>query len=243
MKLHQLIAVINTVKANAAKAKTVVYHAAQKLDSFKGLSRTYQPLEDGGYVYPPESRAVQKKVESLISDFVQASTEFINLAATQDWANSEARGAIAVDGVTILEDVPVSHLLFLEKQLEDIKTFISSLPVLDLDKEWHYDSNRGVYATDPKQTAKTKKVTKPVVLYEATKEHPAQVKEASEDVVEGTWTMIEFSGALPQDRVNELLGRVNKLIKAVILAREEANNIEVRQKQVADSVFGYLFSE
>jgi len=243
MKLHQLLAVINTVKSNSTKAKTAVYHAVQKLDSFKGLARTYQPLEEGGYVYPAESRTVQKKVENLIDEFIQASSEFFNLAATQDWANSEANAAVAVDGVTILEDVPVSHLLFLEKQLEDVKTFISSLPVLDLDKEWHYDTNRGAYTTEPKQTAKTKKITKPVVLYEATKEHPAQVKEVSEDVVEGTWTLIEMSGALPQDRVNELLVRVNKLIKAVILAREEANNLDVVQKQVASPVFVYLFSD
>jgi hypothetical protein len=61
--------------------------------------------------------------------------------------------------------------------------------------------------------------------------------------VEGTWSLIEFSGALPQDRVNRLLRRVDILQKAVIQAREEANGREVQQRQVANAIFGYLFAD
>ncbi|WP_309738960.1 hypothetical protein [Chamaesiphon sp. OTE_20_metabat_361] len=41
-----------------------------------------------------------------------------------------------------------------------------------------------------------------MVAYEATEHHPAQIKEVSKDIVEGIWSLVEFSGALPQDRVN-----------------------------------------
>lgn len=243
MKLNQLIAIINGVKQASAKAGTEVYQLCQKPALFQGLSRTYSPREEDGYVYPAESQKITFKAKDAISKFVEARSEFFDLAATQDWANTEAKSSIVVDGVTVLADVPVPYLLFLEKQLQDVKTFVGSIPVLAIDKEWDYDTNRDCYVTEPKLTTKTKKITKPVVLYEATKEHPAQVKEVSEDVIEGTWSLIEFSGALPASKINELKQRVDALLKAVVQAREEANGMEVAQKKAATAIFNYLFAD
>ena len=241
MKLHQLIALLPTVKSNTTKARAEIQQLIQKSALFKGLSRTYRPREEEGYVYPPESQAVQIKANDLIERYRVAGAELLNLTAQQEWSNTQARGSITIDGEVILADVPVSYLLFLEKQLHEIKGFIQSLPVLEMDQEWMYDANRSVFRTPARETAKTKKVMKPVVLYEATKEHPAQVKEATEDVVEGTWSLINFSGALPQDQINALLRRVDKLSKAVIVAREEANAREVERREISDPLFDYLF--
>ena len=241
MKIHQLIAILQSTKSKANKAKTSVQQVAQKTELFKGLSRTYEPRNEDGYVYPPESKSVQMKAEDLIQQFQEACTELFNLCATQERSNTRARASVVVDDQVIVADVPVGTLLFLEKQLGDVQTFISRIPVLDVDQEWDYDSNRGCYVTQPKQTAKTKKITKPVVLYEATKEHPAQVKEVSEDVVEGTWSLINFSGALPQDQINEMLRRLDKLLKAVVIAREEANSMDIEEQKIADPIFNYIF--
>jgi hypothetical protein len=243
MKLNQLIAILQSVKTNTAKGKTEVYQLAQKSSLFQGLSRTYQSREEDGFVYPAESQKLTLKATELVEKFVQASTEFLDLAATQDYANTEAKASVVVDGQTILTDVPVPYLLFLEKQLQDVKTFVLSLPVLSIDKDWQRDPNRGCYVTIPKETVKTKKITDFVVAYEATEHHPAQIKEVTKDVVEGVWSLVEFSGALPQDRVNALTVRVEKLQKAVLQAREEANSRDVQQRQVAAAVFGYLFAE
>ncbi len=243
MKLNQVIAVLQTVKANSTKAKTAVYHQIQKSPMFQGISRTYQPVAEDGFVYPPENQTLQLKAEDLLGQFEQACSELFNLCATQDWANAEAKADIVVDGTTILREVPVSYLLFLEKQLVDIKTFISSLPVLDTTETWVYDQQQECFATEPKLTTKTKRIVKPVVLYEATKEHPAQVKESSEDVPEGTWRTVKFSGAISIARQNELLRRVDKLMQEVIFAREQANSLDVtKNNSVSRSVFGYLFA-
>jgi hypothetical protein len=243
MKLNQLIAVLQSVKANAGKGKTEVYQLCQKSALFQGLNRTFQSREEDGYIYPPESQKLTLKANDLIDKFMQSCSEYLDLAATQDHANTEAKASVVVDGQTILLDIPVSYLLFLEKQLQDVKTFITSLPVLSIDKDWQHDPNRGCYVTSPKETVKTKKITDFVVAYEATEHHPAQIKEVTKDVVEGTWSLIEFSGALPQDRVNQLIRRVDMLQKAVVQAREEANSREVQQKQVASAIFGYLFTD
>lgn len=243
MKLNQVIAVLQTVKANSTKAKTAVYHQIQKSALFQGISRTFSPVAEDGFVYPAENQSLQLKAEDLLVEFDRACSELFNLCATQDWANATASADIVVDGTTILTDVPVSYLLFLEKQLVDVKTFISSLPVLDTSESWVYDPQQECFATEAKFTTKTKRIVKPVILYEATKEHPAQVKESSEDIPEGTWRTVKFSGAISIARQNELLRRVDRLMQEVIFAREQANSMEItKQERVARSIFGYLFA-
>jgi hypothetical protein len=79
-------------------------------------------------------------------------------------------------------------------------------------------------------------------MYEATKEHPAQVKEVTEDVTAGQWTTIKYSSALPVSRVNELLSKVEKLQKAVKFAREQANSQKVETQKVGEAVFNYLLA-
>jgi hypothetical protein len=175
MKLNQLIAVLQSVKANANKGKSEVYQLSQKSALFQGLSRTFQSREEDGFIYPPESQKLTLKANKLIDKFVQSCSEYLDLAATQDYANTQARASIVVEGQTILADVPVSHLLFLEKQLQDIKALITTLPILPIDKDWQNDPNRGCYVTSSKETVKTKKITDFVVAYDATEHHPAQI--------------------------------------------------------------------
>lgn len=90
MKLNQLIAILQSVKANASKSKTEVYQLCQKNTLFQGLSRTYQSREEDGFVYPPESQKLTLKADEL-------------------YANTEAKASIVVDGQTIIADVPVSY--------------------------------------------------------------------------------------------------------------------------------------
>ena len=85
MKLNQLIAILQSVKANTTKGKTEVYQLAQKSSLFQGLSRTYQSRKEDGFVYPAESQKLTLKATELIEKFVQASTEFLDLAATPQY--------------------------------------------------------------------------------------------------------------------------------------------------------------
>jgi hypothetical protein len=153
----------------------------------------------------------------------------------------EAKADVTVDGQTLLRDVPVMYLLFLEKQLTDLHTFVKKLPVLDNAETWTFDESADTWRTEPVRTIRTKKVPRNHVKAEATDKHPAQVEVYYEDIAVGYWTTVKFSGALPARRVNELLERVEKLQRAVKFAREEANGAEVTDRHVGDVVFRYLF--
>jgi hypothetical protein len=243
MRLHQLIPVLKSVKQATEKAITEIYHKAQKADFFSGLSKTYTPRDDEGFVYPGESKPVTLKTTDLIARFAAESAEVYDLALMQDCANTEAFADVLVNGQVLLAQVPVTHLLFLESQLVEVKTFLGKLQVLPIDKEWTYSSEKGCYVTPVKETVKSKKATIFQTVADATEHHPAQVREVSQDINEGTWKTQEYSSALPGDRQKELLRRVDVLIRAVIQARQEANLQEISPKRSSDIIFGYLFGE
>lgn len=240
-KLNQIIALVAGRKADAAKVVTELYHVLQKEGLFDGISRTYKPRADDGETLPPESKMVQKKVSDLITTATGAWSELFDLTLTQDSGNCLARADVEIDGKTILKEVPVTTLLFLEKQLNDVATFISKLPVPDPAYKWEHDERQDCLATLPSQTVRTKKVPKSFVKYEATKEHPAQVEVFHEDIVVGDWTTILYTGRMSAQEKNEILQRVKKLQDAVKVARETANASEVEKQKMGEALFSYLF--
>ena len=242
-KLNQIIAIEKSVKSQSLRELTDAHKTLQKDSLLSGIARTYRPRDDEGDTLPPESTRVQARSEDIIEQVVTVLTKLFDVTATKDWANGDARADIVVDGKTLLEKVPVTYLLFLEKQLTDLHTFINKLPTLDPAEVWIFDEATNAYATQPVQTTRTKKIPRNHVKAEATKEHPAQVEVYYEDVIIGTWQTIKYSGALPASRVSTLLERVRKLQEAVKFAREEANNVEVDEQEIGETVLGYIFGE
>jgi hypothetical protein len=246
--LNQIIAVEPAVKSATYSTVTKLHHDTQRTQAngpFAGIARTYAPLvapENGGEDLPGESTRVQWKIDDILTQIAKASTKLFDLIATKDYANTEAKGTISIDGAPLLPDVPVTYLLFLEKQLRDLHTIISKLPTLDLAESWHYDANRGCWATEPVRTARTKKNPQNHVLAPATDKHPAQVHLFTVDEIVGYWETIKFSGALPADRVAVLLERVEKLQRAVTFAREQANSRKVEDRKVGAILFDYLLA-
>lgn len=243
-KLNQIIAIEAGEKSRANKATAPLFHAAKNPALFAGLSRTYEPVEDGGEQLPEESSRVQYTVDQIIRGFVSSSTRMLDLGATKDLANTEARADVVVGEEVVIADAPVTLLLPLEKYLsQEVRGLIESLPVLDPAQSWELSNSEreGIYETEPVKRHRTKKVARPLELAPATDKHPAQVQLIQEDVLAGYWTEKKFSGAVPAARKAELLARVEKLIQAVKSAREAANDLVVTDVNIGERVFGYLF--
>ena len=184
-----------------------------------------------------EVPVVFKRVEKLMG-------ELMKVTARKDWSNTNAKASVRINGVALLEEVPVSYLLFVEKQLTDLRTMIGNLPVLDDSENWTKDVNSGLYRAEETKTHRTKKVQKPIVLFPATAEHPAQTQLITQDVIAGHWTNVKQSGALPRPEKEKLLTRVDQLLQAVKVAREEANNIEeITSPDVGQAIFNFLLAE
>ena len=243
-KLNQVIAVEKGIKSRSHKTLTEMYQTLSKKALFDGLARTYQKKDEDGEQYPPESTRVQKNASKMVEQVAELLTELFDTTFVKDAANCEARADVTLpDGTRLLPNMPATTLLFLEKQLSEIHTFVSKVPVLDPAFEWKLDTNDGLMKTEPLQTIKTKKVIKPLLLYPATDKHPAQTDKITEDVVVGHWEQVKMSGAMTETRKQELLNRVEILQKAVKFAREEANNTEVKKLSIGERVFQWLFAQ
>lgn len=240
-KLNQIIAVEKGVKSKSYADISAAHHKVQKQALLAGIARSYQPKDDEGEQLPPESTRVQIKAEDVLGEVGQTLTRLFDVTATKDWANGSASADVTVDGNVLLKSVPVTFLLFLEKQLNDIHTFVVKLPTLDAAESWHFDDAAGCWATETVQTVRSKKIPRNHVKAEATEKHPAQVEVYFEDIAVGYWKTVKFSGALPATRVRELAERVEKLQAAVKFAREQANGVDITDVKVGDKVFGYLF--
>lgn len=240
-KLNQVIAVVAAKKKHATAVLTEAYHKIQKGDLLSGISRRYQPKDEDGDQLPSESKHVQCRVNDVVDTVSAPLADMWDCVCTQDVANTQAKTDVIVDGIILASDVPVTHLLFLEKQLTDLSTFVSKLPTLDPADQWHWDDNANCYATEPIKSVRTKKVPKTFVKYEATKEHPAQVEVFHEDVLVGTWDTIKFCGDITATDKAAMLDRVRDLKEAVVKAREEANGMEVTQCRNSRKLIDFIF--
>lgn len=242
--LHQLIAVEKTIKATEETAVNKAYHSIQKPELFTGLNKTYQPKDEEGFQHPPESKKVLANAATLVTEVQAAMERLIDHVATKDTANQVAKADIVLSGKTIVTGVPVSTLLYLEKKLVDIRTFVGKLPVLDPTDTWTWDAANQNYRSEPYSTVRQVKKTSFIVPAggEATKEHKAQIVQVTDDVVEGAWTTTKLSGAVSPQWKQAVLHRVDELTMAVKRAREVANATIVTDVHIANALLNYVFS-
>ncbi len=240
MKLNQVIATEKGIKNRTTEELTKAYHAAQKPALFNGHSKVFKPLVEGSDNFPPDNKLVEVKAGDLFKTINRSLGNLLTVTAAKDYANCNARADLVVDGKVLLTQVPATYLLFLEKQLIDLRTSLNAIPVLDPSKTWNFDSNVNLFKSDAVLTSRTKKTQKPIVLYDATKEHPAQTQLITDDVVIGNWETVEMSGALSQTIKDNLLNTVEKLVVATKQAREAANMTDAQDVDISP-VLNYIF--
>ena len=243
-KLNQIIAVEKGIKSQVFSHMSQLHKINQKTDLFNGMDKKYEPKDDGGEPMPSEKKRVQYIAKEVLREVDRSLTDLMSVTARKDWTNCTATADVIIDGNVILPKAPITYLLFLEKQVTDIRTFVSNVPTLDPAENWKLDAASGLYKSDDVKRTKTSKEETPIVLYDATEFHPAQTQMVTKDVVVGYWTEVKHSGAMPLPEKKALMQRVEKLLRAIKEAREEANTIqEVKAPDVGSIIFGYLLPE
>lgn len=240
IRLCEIIAIHKSRKPQLYKEITDLHHKNRNTTIFSGMKKTYEPLDEEGAKYPPDNQKVQCTVKELVELIKENFKELFELTATIDYGNKFATADVKIGETILVEQAPVPFLLFLEKQLNDIRTFITDLPVLTEDENWKYDEVLELYKTEPIIRQRTIKKQKPLVLYEATDKHPAQTQLITEDEAVGNWTTVNLSGALQKNEKRNLLKRVDDVACAVKSARERANSEKVVKKDMS-SILNYIF--
>lgn len=240
--LNQVIAQENDVKKHAEDAVKETLSIFSKPQLVTGLQRTYEPKTDQDEPLPPETTEVQMTALDALNNLVSELTRLFDHTALKDWTNMSAMADVVVNGQTLISKAPAVYLLFLEKQLGMLESVIRKTPILDPSERWKQDGATDKWVTDPVKQNRTKKAYRSHILYEATKDHPAQVQAYTEDVVAGEWTTVKSSGAMRRPDQQAMLRRVRELQAAVKAAREEANTTEVDEHAVGEALLKYVLT-
>lgn len=240
--LHEAIALRQGEVGRNKSLLTRAYKANQKPALFNGFTKNYEPVDAEGQKLPPESAAVQMTVDEQLKEVTESLNALWDTVAAVEYANTEAKADVIVNGETILSDVPATYLLFLEKQLTDVKTYVSSLPTLSSDTTWTRDENDNLFKSPVTQRHRNEKKQKPIVLYDATDEHPAQTQLVTVDELAGYWNEVKHSGAIPATRKAVLLARVENLLASVKTARARANTVTAPDINVGKSLLNFIFA-
>jgi hypothetical protein len=250
--LHQVIALAQGADADAKRQAGElqrVLAVGGEQNPLTGMTRSHEPRTEQDIRQPSQTRLVQVTTAGLISYAAAALTRLLDLQYTREYANTQARGTVILDGQSFLEDVPSGYLLYLESQLTALVTgVIDRLQALDPAEDWHDSAadpglGRGIWAASPRETLSTKKAWQVLQLAPATREHPEQVKAYETDVVTGTWTLVKTSGQLPLSAIQGIRERAVRLRDAVRLAREQANRQETEDREAGDKVLRHVFGD
>jgi archaellum component FlaF (FlaF/FlaG flagellin family) len=240
---NQIIAIEKGAKNKAKSLITEVYKTFDKPALYAGKTKKFEKVNDDAPDLPGESVKVQLIAAKEIEKVVESLADYFDVTATKDHGNCLAKADVVVDGTVLIEQAPVTYLLFLEKELQDISTFVGKIPTLDSSYEWNTDTNSGIYKSNPVTTQRTAKEQKPIVLYDATPEHPAQTQLITRDVLVGHWNTVELSGAIPMVVKEKLLKKVEKLLRAVKSAREKGNSTSVSKVEVGRKLLDFVFGD
>lgn len=239
--LSQIIAVEKDHKDKVSQEFTRAQSLLANSGKLTGIARSYTPYDENGASLPSESTRVQAKAKQIVTDVQTHLSALFDVVATKDWTNCAAKADIVVDGKVLLTAVPATYILFLEKQLAELLAFVKKLPALDPAFDWKYDSSQDCWVTLPVETVRTKKTKKSNTVFEGNQHHPPQFFVWDEDVPEGKWSTLHYSGAMQQSEINTCIERIEKLQKAVKFAREAANRQEVTHQHVGETVLQYIF--
>lgn len=247
-KLHEILAVESNLKGQAEVTRNDLkatfankrHHFTKRVGVFKPISETEQEKVEETLDMVTTVPKELKWLAGIIAPALDAAYQVAE-------ANTRARADVIIEGgPVLLQDVPATALLELEKRVAEIHDFVSAIPTLDPAKGFTPDPSEGegVFKARIEAKQRTKKDVRVITLAPPTDKHPAQVQAINVDVPTGELVTQEWSGLITTAAKGDMLERVEKLRRAVKAARSRANEVLVDQKptigkRLLDYVFGH----
>jgi len=245
MKLHEVLGAQSAAFTQAeSQRKDLENTFEKKRTHFTEKVVTFVPNEEGKQPEVEEQLKLQTTVRDELSWISALMLRALDSEATIDEGNMVARGDVILDdGTTLLEKVPATQLMQLEKRLNELLEFCRKIPTLDPTKGFEQDPQRkiGIFKSREEVRPRGRKEQKPIVLYPATEQHPAQTQLITQDVEIGKVRTIEWSGMLTPAEKGDIMDRVEELRRAVKMARGRANDVEIQKIQIGRKLLTYVF--
>lgn len=247
-KLHEVLAVEGRLGETARRlSDEAVATFTKRKELFDGVRTEDEPGEldaHGGVpdmVAATEVRHVQETVAGKLAWVHEALAPYWNALAEKDRANQEARANVEVDGVTVLSDAPATLLLTLEKQLASLRAVVAAAPTRDGSIPWTNTEWPGVAASPRERRVITKKRQRVEKVHPPTEHQPGSHVVFSEDVAIGTRWITKLDGRTTSADKADVLGRIDRLMRAVRASRSRANEVETRPSRDGAALLEWIF--
>lgn len=249
-KLHEVLAIEQGLQAAAKKINEETVRTFDKKDEhFVETVRTVTHFaEEDQKLDTSESKAMVTTVFDKLLYTVGPNVRALDAYLQKEATNQKAVADITVDDKVLAAGVPATVLLRLKTRLADLRAVYEKIPTLAPGPTWDVDHDRrkagGVYRSEnPDVTFRTRKTVKPIIMAPATDHHPAQVQAVSEDVPVAKITTQHWSGMITSAQKSDLLGRIDRLLRAVKRARQRANSTEVEKRQIGKVLFDFIHAD
>ncbi len=244
-KLHELLAVKDSLRKQAAATMADLSNTFEKKRThFSEKVVTFKSLKEGVEDKVESQLGLQTTVKKELVWIGEKIAKAMNIAHQVDEANTSAKADVILeDGTTLLQAVPATTLLELEKRVEEIHVLVSAIPTLDPAQGFQPDSTRGtgIYRARDVEKPRTEKTFEFIIMVPPTDKFPAQVKELNPDKVVGHTVTQEWSSLLTVAEKGDTLDRVENLARAVKKARSRANDSAVDEvSNIGDAIWSYV---
>lgn len=243
-KLHELLAVEGDLEGTFKK---ILQETKKTFSDKPAFFLSWQRELEMFDVNAPEPPIDRQEMVTTVHDKLTYTNahviNYFNAIAQKERTNQEAKADLNVGGLVIAKDVPATLLLGLESRLKLLRQTYEAIPTLAPGKKWKKDETLGehIYVdAEPEEKFKTAKTFQHKVLYQATKEHPAQIEKWEEVENVGKYRQLVWSAMLSPADKSILLGRIDTLIRAVKKARQRANSTDVVDYTIGKTLIDYI---
>lgn len=239
-KLFELLAVEKDLLNKTVESAKEILSRFSNQDNFLGITTHFAKLLEDQPNLQDEFKPLPGNVDSALDEYLNNAGQYIDVTIEKETANTTAFADVVLDGAIFLEKWSATALLNLESRLDELHKVYSAIPTLPDSEVWTFDSGKDSFVSGNRKQIRTAKVAKTIVLYDATKEHPAQVQLVSTDVPAYEVERVVYSGMVTVADKKKRIERIEKLQRAVKQARQRANTVETSENKISDKIFGYI---
>lgn len=249
-ELHELLAVEGDLQGTFRERVAETTQTFNKrTEHFRGHHKTLK-MKDEGRSFEEPAAEDHQKLESTVDEKLDYTKKdvirYFDAFLQKERTNQDACADLEVDGEVIAKAIPATALLGFENKLKDVRSYYQAIPTLPPGTHWEIDETErpGVFkAREPEVREKTEKDIEHKVVVKPTDHHPAQIAERSITKTVGVFTTERWCGMITPGRKSELLGRLDKLIRACKQARQRANSTQVVKRTIGEEMFNYIHGE
>jgi len=244
--LHDVIAAESDLRSNYSRIlEETEASFSKRADIFSGEVKEVIPIDENEKRIQKkrEEREMTTTVKDRIEYTAQFAEKYLDAVLQKEEANQRAKADLIVDGTVLAKDIPVAFLLGLESKLRKLRQVFGMAPTLPSGIKLvpEHESDRVWQTATPIETVSTRKEPQSKILDKATPQHPAQIEKWFEDVIIAKIETTKRYGMLTSSKKAEILDRMDKLIQSTVIARQQANRIEIDNEQkIGKVIFSYI---